>query len=57
MHYSHLIGKPPAGGVADEKVAAQLNMSERSLQRRLNEVGTTFRTLLEGHNKCSITVN
>jgi AraC-like DNA-binding protein len=48
MHYSHLIGKPPSGGVADEKVAAQLNMSERSLQRRLNEVGTTFRTLLEG---------
>ena len=48
MHYSHLIDKLPSGGVADEKVAAQLNMSERSHQRRLNEVGTAFRTLLEG---------
>ena len=47
MHYSHLIDKLPSGGVADEKVAAQLNMNERSHQRRLNEVVTTFRTLLE----------
>jgi AraC-like DNA-binding protein len=37
----------PSGSVADEKVAEQLNMSLRSLQRRLNEVGTTFRTLIE----------
>jgi AraC-like DNA-binding protein len=42
-----IIDMLPSGGVADEKVAAQLNMSVRSLQRRLKEVGTTFRTLLE----------
>jgi AraC-like DNA-binding protein len=48
MHYSHPICKPPSGGVVDEKVAETLHMSERRLQRRLNEVGTTFRTLLEG---------
>lgn len=41
----------PSGGVTDEKVAEQLNMSGRSLQRRLKEVGTTFRTLLEGVRK------
>lgn len=37
----------PSGGVADEKVAGILNMSVRSLQRRLKEVGTTFRTILD----------
>jgi AraC-like DNA-binding protein len=37
----------PSGGVTDEKVAAQLNMSGRSLQRRLQEAGTTFRSLIE----------
>ena len=37
----------PSGGVVDEKVAETLHMSVRSLQRRLKEVGTTFRTLLE----------
>ena len=42
-----IIDMLPSGGVSDEKVAKQLNMSVRSLQRRLHEVGTTFRTLLE----------
>jgi len=43
-----MIDMLPSGGVTDEKVAAQLNMSGRSLQRRLKEAGTTFRTLIEG---------
>ena len=46
-----IIDMLPSGGVADEKVAEQLNMSARSLQRRLKEVGTTFRTLLEAVRK------
>lgn len=37
----------PSGGVADDKIAESLNMSVRSLQRRLKEVGTTFRTILD----------
>jgi AraC-like DNA-binding protein len=37
----------PSGGVADEKVAKTLGMSVRSLQRKLSEAGTTFRTLLD----------
>jgi len=37
----------PSGGVADEKIAVTLNMSVRSLQRRLQEAGTTFRMILE----------
>ncbi len=43
-----MIDMLPSGGVTDEKVAAQLNMSGRSLQRRLKEAGTTFRMLIEG---------
>jgi len=46
-----IIDMLPSGGVADEKVAEQLNMSVRSLQRRLREAGTTFRTLLEAARK------
>jgi AraC-like DNA-binding protein len=46
-----IIDMLPSGGVADEKVAEQLNMSVRSLQRRLQEVGTTFRTLLDTARK------
>ncbi|MBT8332173.1 MAG: AraC family transcriptional regulator, partial [Deltaproteobacteria bacterium] len=37
----------PSGGIADEKIAESLNMSVRSLQRRLKEVGTTFRGILD----------
>jgi AraC-like DNA-binding protein len=37
----------PSGGVADEKVAETLGMSVRSLQRRLKEADTTFRTILD----------
>jgi len=46
-----IIDMLPSGGVADEKVAKQLNMSPRSLQRRLKDADTTFRTLLEGVRK------
>ena len=46
-----IIDMLPSGGVADEKVAEQLNMSVRSLQRRLKEAGTTFRTVLEAVRK------
>jgi len=37
----------PDGTVTDKLVASQLNLSERSLQRRLKEHQTTFRFLLE----------
>jgi len=37
----------PSGGVYDEKVAKRLNMSTRSLQRKLNEAHTTFGKLLD----------
>jgi AraC-like DNA-binding protein len=46
-----IIDMIPSGGLADEKVATQLNMSVRSLQRRLKAAGTTFRTLLESVRK------
>jgi len=36
-----------SGGVSDEKVAEKLNMSTRSLQRKLQSAHTTFRTLLD----------
>ena len=44
---SVIVDMLPSGGVVDEKVAEILHMSVRSLQRRLKEVGTTFRTLLD----------
>lgn len=37
----------PSGGISDEKVARELFMSVRSLQRRLQERKTTFGKLLE----------
>ena len=36
----------PSGGVSDEKVAQRLNMSTRSLQRKLQGARTTFRAQL-----------
>jgi AraC-like DNA-binding protein len=41
----------PSGNITDEKVAGQLNLSARTLQRRLKAAGTTFRTLLEAVRK------
>ena len=46
-----IIDTLPSAGVTNEKVAEQLNMSGRSMQRRLNEAGTTFHTLLDGIRK------
>jgi len=40
-----------SGEVAFEKVAKTIVMSERSLQRKLNEEGTTFRTILDETRK------
>ncbi len=37
----------PSGLVSDEKVARRLNMSVRSLQRKLQQCGTSFRKLLD----------
>jgi AraC-like DNA-binding protein len=42
-----IIDMLPSGGVCDEKVAQQLNMSTRSLQRKLQDVSTTFSKLLD----------
>lgn len=38
----------PDGHVSDKMVAKELNLSERSMQRRLQERKTTFRVLLDG---------
>ncbi len=37
----------PSGLVSDEKVARKLNLSVRSLQRKLQQCGTSFRKLLD----------
>jgi AraC-like DNA-binding protein len=42
-----IINMLPSGGVSDEKMAQKLNMSTRSLQRKLQIAHTTFRTLLD----------
>jgi AraC-like DNA-binding protein len=42
-----IIDSMPSGGVSNEKVAQKLNMSTRTLQRKLKTAHTTFRTLLD----------
>jgi len=42
-----IIDELPTGGVSDEKVAPMLNMSVRSLQRKLQQADTTFHTLVD----------
>ena len=42
-----IIDMLPSGGICDEKVAQQLNMSTRSLQRKLQSVHTSFGRLLD----------
>lgn len=43
---SIIIDLLPSGNVSDEQVAAELNMSTRALQRKLNRKETTFKQLL-----------
>ena len=42
-----IIDMLPSGGVSDEKVAKRLNVSTRSLQRKLQSAHTTFGALLD----------
>lgn len=44
---SIIIDHLPDGHVTDQLVAKELNLSERGLQRKLKEKGTTFRTVLD----------
>jgi AraC-like DNA-binding protein len=37
----------PSGNISDEKIARELSLSVRSLQRKLQQRGTTFRQLLD----------
>ncbi len=45
---SIILNNLPDGQVSDKLVARELNLSERSMQRRLKEHKTTFRYLLDG---------
>ncbi len=45
---SIILDNLPDGQVTDRLVASELNLSERSMQRRLKEHQTTFRFLLDG---------
>ena len=45
---SIILDNLPDGQVTDKLVASELNLSERSMQRRLKEHKTTFRFLLDG---------
>ena len=45
---SIILDNLPDGQVTDKLVASELNLSERSMQRRLKEHKTTFRSLLDG---------
>lgn len=44
---AYLVDRLPSGDVKEEAVAGHLNMSLRSLQRRLQDQGTSYKDLLE----------
>jgi AraC-like DNA-binding protein len=44
---AYLVDKLPSGDVREDAVAERLNMSLRSLQRRLQDQGTSYKDLLE----------
>ncbi len=44
---SELIGRLPSGRVNEEDIASSINVSQRSLQRKLREQGMSFTELLE----------
>jgi AraC-like DNA-binding protein len=44
---AYLVDKLPSGDVREEAVAVRLSMSLRSLQRRLQDQGTSYKELLE----------
>lgn len=48
---SVIIDNLPTGKVTDSLIAQELNMSERSLQRKLQKKGTSFRNILEDVRK------
>jgi len=50
-----IIDQLPSGGLTEDSVAGALNMTKRTLHRRLREHGETFRSLLAGVRKSLVT--
>jgi AraC-like DNA-binding protein len=48
---SVIIDNLPSGNVSDQLIARELNLSERTLQRKLKQRGTNFRTVLNNMRK------
>ncbi len=43
-----VVDQMPSGNVTDQAIAKALHMGVRALQRKLQDAGTTFKTLLDG---------